>query len=130
MGGVGHVTDLLWRVSVPPGEAGWQPVPIGPYWPRRRIAMKAMWNDTLIAESDDIVTVEGNAYFPETALDKALLKPSSHTSVCPWKGTANYYSLDVGGTVNENAVWYYAEPKEAAKEIKGRVAFWKGVKVG
>lgn len=92
--------------------------------------MKAMWNDTLIAESNDIVTVEGNAYFPETALDKSLIKPSSHTSVCPWKGTANYYSLDVGGKVNENAVWYYAAPKDAAKEIKGRVAFWKGVKVG
>lgn len=91
--------------------------------------MKAMWNDTLIAESDDIVTVEGNAYFPAAALDQALIKPSSLTSVCPWKGTANYYSLNVAGKVNENAVWYYAEPKSAAAEIKGRVAFWKGVKV-
>lgn len=91
--------------------------------------MKAMWNDTVIAESDDIVTVEGNAYFPESALNKALIKPSAHTTLCGWKGTANYYSLDVGGKTNENAVWYYADPKPAAAEIKGRVAFWKGVKV-
>jgi uncharacterized protein (DUF427 family) len=91
--------------------------------------MKATWNGTTIAESDDIVTVEGNAYFPEAAVVAGLLKPSSHTSVCPWKGTASYYSLDVGGAVNENAVWYYPTPKDAAKEIKGRVAFWKDVKV-
>ena len=92
--------------------------------------MKATWNDTVIAESDDIVTVEGNAYFPAASLDKAFVVASSHTSGCPWKGTANYYSLNVGGKTNENAVWYYAEPKAAAAEIKGRVAFWKGVKVG
>ncbi len=91
--------------------------------------MKATWNDTVIAQSDDIVTVEGNAYFPEASLNKAFIVPSSHTSGCPWKGTANYYSLSVEGKTNENAVWYYAEPKTAAAEIKGRVAFWKGVKV-
>jgi uncharacterized protein (DUF427 family) len=91
--------------------------------------MKASWNDTVIAESDDIVTVEGNAYFPAASLNKAFVVPSSLTSACPWKGTANYYSLNVGGKTNENAVWYYAEPKTAAAEIKGRVAFWKGVKV-
>ena len=91
--------------------------------------MKAVWNGATIAESDDIVTVEGNAYFPEAAVTPGVLKPSSHTSVCPWKGTASYYSLDVGGAVNENAVWCYPAPKDAAKEIKGRVAFWKGVKV-
>jgi uncharacterized protein (DUF427 family) len=91
--------------------------------------MKAEWNGTVIAESNDIVTVEGNAYFPEDSLDKALIAPSTHTSVCPWKGTANYYSLVVGGKKNENAVWYYATPKDAAKQIKGRVAFWKGVQV-
>ena len=89
--------------------------------------MKAVWNGTTVAESDDIVTVEGNAYFPATAVVPGLLKESSHTSVCPWKGTAHYHSLEVGGAVNENAVWYYPEPKDAAKEIKGRVAFWKGV---
>ena len=88
--------------------------------------MKASWNGSTIAESDDIVTVEGNAYFPASP---GVLKPSSHTSVCPWKGTAHYYSVDLGGAVNENAVWYYPEPKPAAKEIKDRVAFWKGVKV-
>ena len=91
--------------------------------------MKATWNGAVIAESDDIVTVEGNAYFPVAAVAPGLLKDSSHTSVCPWKGTARYYSIDVQGAVNENAVWYYPEPKDAAKEIRGRVAFWKGVKV-
>ena len=91
--------------------------------------MKARWNGSTIAESDDIVTVEGNAYFPAAAVAPGVLKPSSHTSVCPWKGTAHYYSLDLGGAVNENAVWYYPEPKDAAKQIKDRVAFWKGVQV-
>ncbi len=91
--------------------------------------MKAEWNGAVIAESDDIVTVEGNAYFPETALDRALIRPSAHTSVCGWKGTAQYYSLEVGGKRNDNAVWYYPDPKDAAKQIKGRVAFWKGVTV-
>ena len=71
--------------------------------------MKAMWNGALIAESDDIVTVEGNAYFPAAAVVPGLLKTSNHTSVCGWKGTAHYYSIDVGGAVNENAVWYYPE---------------------
>ena len=91
--------------------------------------MKAVWNGVTIAESDDIVTVEGNAYFPATALDQTYIRPSIHTSVCPWKGTAHYYSLDVGGTANPNAVWYYPEPKDAAANIRDRVAFWKGVKV-
>ena len=91
--------------------------------------MKATWNDTVIAESDDIVTVEGNAYFPFSSVKPGLLKDSSHTSVCPWKGTAHYYSINLDGAVNENAVWYYPTPKDAAKEIKDRVAFWKGVKV-
>ena len=91
--------------------------------------MKASWNGKLLAESDDIVTVEGNAYFPAAALDPAVTKPSAHTSVCPWKGTAHYYSLAVDGKLNENAVWYYPEPKEAAANIRGRVAFWKGVSV-
>ena len=91
--------------------------------------MKATWNGHTIAESDDIVTVEGNAYFPATTLDKALIKPSQHTSVCGWKGTAHYYSLDVDGKRNENAVWFYPEPKDAAANIRDRVAFWKGVTV-
>ena len=91
--------------------------------------MKAMWNGEVIAESDDIVTVEGNAYFPEAALKRELIAPSDHTSVCGWKGTANYYSLQVAGKTNANAVWYYADPKPAASQITGRVAFWKGVVV-
>jgi uncharacterized protein (DUF427 family) len=91
--------------------------------------MKAIWNNETIAESDDIVTVEGNAYFPAAALRADVIRPSDHTSVCPWKGTAQYYTLAVGGETNPNAVWYYPEPKEAAANIRGRVAFWKGVKV-
>ena len=92
--------------------------------------MRASWNGTTIAESDDIVTVEGNAYFPAAAVVPGVLKPSSHTSACPWKGTAHYHSIELNGAVNENAAWYYPEPKAAAAEIKGRVAFWNGVKVG
>ena len=91
--------------------------------------MKATWNGTTVAESDDIVTVEGNAYFPAAALAHEFIKPSTHTSVCPWKGTASYHSLAVDGATNENAVWYYPEPKQAAENIRGRVAFWKGVQV-
>jgi uncharacterized protein (DUF427 family) len=91
--------------------------------------VKAVWNGSTIAESDDIVTVEGNAYFPAAAVAPGVLKPSTHTTVCGWKGTANYYTLEVEGKSNPNAVWYYADPKPAAKEIKGRVAFWKGVTV-
>jgi len=93
------------------------------------IDMKAVWHGTVIAESQDTVVVEGNHYFPLASVNAALLEPSTHTSVCPWKGTANYYSLKVNGETNMNAVWYYAEPKDAAKDIKGRVAFWKGVSV-
>jgi uncharacterized protein (DUF427 family) len=91
--------------------------------------MKATWNGQVIAESDDIVTVEGNAYFPAAALRQDVIRPSSHTSVCPWKGTASYYSLDVAGSINKDAVWYYPEPKQAAANIRDRVAFWKGVQV-
>ena len=91
--------------------------------------MKAIWKDKVIAESNDTVVVENNHYFPIESVDRSLLEPSSTTSICPWKGTANYYTLNVGGEKNPDAVWYYAEPKDAAKQIKGRVAFWKGVKV-
>jgi uncharacterized protein (DUF427 family) len=91
--------------------------------------MKASWNGRVIAESDDIVTVEGNAYFPSASLDASVLKPSQHTSVCPWKGTAHYFSLDVDGKPNENAIWYYPDPKDAAANMRGRVAFWNGVQV-
>ncbi len=91
--------------------------------------MKATWNDAVIAESDDIVTVEGNAYFPASALRREFVRPSSHSSICPWKGTASYYTLEVAGETNPDSVWYYADPKPAAAQIRGRVAFWKGVRV-
>src|SRR5215203_5884256 len=91
--------------------------------------MKATWNGATIAESDDTVVVEGNHYFPEASLKREYVTFSNHRSSCPWKGQAHYYSLMVDGELNENAVWYYPEPSEAAREIKGRVAFWKGVKV-
>jgi uncharacterized protein (DUF427 family) len=91
--------------------------------------MEARWNGRVIASSDDIVTVEGNAYFPASALVAEHVRPSSHTSVCGWKGTAHYYDVVVDGEVNANAAWYYPEPKDAAREIQGRVAFWKGVQV-
>ena len=89
----------------------------------------ATWNGTVIAESDDIVTVEGNAYFPRDSVREELLRPSDTHTNCPWKGTASYFSLEVDGQVNDDAVWYYPEPKDAAKEITDRVAFWRGVTV-
>jgi uncharacterized protein (DUF427 family) len=89
----------------------------------------ASWNDVVIAESDDIVTVEGNAYFPRDAVREDVLLPSDHHTVCPWKGTASYFHLTVDGAVNKDAVWYYPTPKDAAKEITDRVAFWHGVEV-
>ena len=91
--------------------------------------MKAVWNGTVVAESDDTVVVEGNHYFPRASLRDDLVAPSDTTTVCSWKGTANYYNLKVGGQENRDAVWYYADPKPAAAEIRGRVAFWKGVQV-
>lgn len=92
--------------------------------------VKAVWNGVTIADSNDTVVVENNHYFPLSAVDPALLKPSATTTVCGWKGTANYYTLTAAGSENKDAAWYYAEPKEKAANIKGRVAFWKGVKVG
>lgn len=91
--------------------------------------MKAIWNNTVIAESDDTVVIEGNHYFPESSLKKQFITESDYKSFCPWKGTASYHSLTVNGKQNPNAVWYYADPKPAAAVIKGRVAFWKGVEV-
>jgi uncharacterized protein (DUF427 family) len=88
----------------------------------------ATWNDTVIATSDDTVVVEGNHYFPLDAVTAELIA-SNTQSVCPWKGTASYYSVKVGGDVNPDAAWYYPTPKDAAAEIKDRVAFWHGVVV-
>ena len=91
--------------------------------------MKAIWNGKMVAESDDTVVVEGNHYFPRESVDGSCLVESDYTTVCGWKGTANYFSLNVDGELNKDAAWYYAEPKDAASEIAGRVAFWKGVTV-
>jgi uncharacterized protein (DUF427 family) len=83
----------------------------------------------VIAESDDIVLVEGNAYFPREAVRDDVLRPSPTHTVCPWKGTASYFSLEVDGRINPDAAWYYPTPRQAAQQITGRVAFWKGVEV-
>ncbi len=92
--------------------------------------MKATWNDTVLAESSDTVVVENNHYFPIEAINKDYLRPSEHHSICPWKGTASYYDIVVNGRVNENAVCVITpDPMDEAKQIRGRVAFWKGVKV-
>lgn len=90
---------------------------------------RAEWNGEVLAESDDIVTVEGNAYFPEASLRRDFFQPSETHSVCPWKGTASYYTVRVAGKENRDAAWYYPTPSDAAKQIAGRVAFWKGVVV-
>ena len=91
--------------------------------------MKATWNGTVVADSDDTVVIEGNHYFPESSLKREFVVGSNHRSTCHWKGEARYYSLLVNGDLNPDAVWYYPEPFEAAAAIKGRVAFWKGVQV-
>ncbi|MFK7916005.1 MAG: DUF427 domain-containing protein [Pseudomonadales bacterium] len=91
--------------------------------------MQAVWNNVVIAESEDTVVVENNHYFPVASLNQAVLRPSDKTTYCPWKGTANYYSLNVDGKDNPDAVWYYADPKEAASNIKDHAAFWNGVVV-
>ena len=90
---------------------------------------RAEWKGTVLAESDDIVVVEGNAYFPASSLKREHFRDSPQHSVCPWKGTASYYDVVVGDEVNAGAAWYYPQPKDAAKQITGRVAFWKGVSV-
>lgn len=91
--------------------------------------MKATWNNEVIAESDDTIVVENNHYFPPNAVRKEFLQPSGTHTICPWKGTASYYTLSVNGKENKDAAWFYPEPKDAAKNIKGYVAFWKGVTV-
>ena len=90
---------------------------------------KAIWNGQLLAESEAIETIEGNTYFPEEAVKRQFLRPSSTTSSCPWKGQARYYTLLVDGQENPDAAWYYPDPKPAARKIKGYVAFWRGVEV-
>ncbi len=91
--------------------------------------MKATWNNSVLAESEDTVVVEGNHYFPRDSLNRQYFQESSTHTVCPWKGQASYYNVVVDGNVNKDAAWFYPEPKPAAAEIKDRVAFWRGVKV-
>jgi uncharacterized protein (DUF427 family) len=91
--------------------------------------MKAVWNDTEIASSDDTVIVEGNHYFPLSSVNNNYLRESDKHSNCPWKGKASYYDIAVGGEVNEGAAWYYRDPTPAAAEISGRVAFWREIEV-
>ena len=91
--------------------------------------MKAIWNDTIIAESNDTIVIEGNHYFPHDSIKKEFYASSDTHSVCPWKGQAHYYTLDVNGKQNTDAAWFYPEVSELAKGIKGRVAFWKGVTI-
>lgn len=90
---------------------------------------RAEWNGVVLAESNDIEVVEGNPYFPAASIKQEHFKPSDTHTVCPWKGTASYYSVVAGGKENPDAAWFYPEPKDAAKQIRGRVAFWKGVTV-
>jgi uncharacterized protein (DUF427 family) len=91
--------------------------------------MKALWNDTVIAESDATIVIENNHYFPADSVHREYFVDSTTTTMCPWKGDASYYSVVVNGQTNADAAWYYPTPKDAAKEIAGYVAFWKGVKV-
>jgi uncharacterized protein (DUF427 family) len=91
--------------------------------------MKATWNNALLAESDETVVVEGNHYFPANSIQLEHFRESATHTTCPWKGIASYYDVVVNGEINKDAAWYYPSPKEAAKNIEGRVAFWKGVKV-
>jgi uncharacterized protein (DUF427 family) len=90
---------------------------------------KAMWNGAVIAESEDTVLVEGNHYFPLSSVKREYLEDSSHRSVCGWKGEASYYTLMVDGQRNQDAAWFYAEPKSDAAGIKDHVAFWRGVRI-
>lgn len=90
---------------------------------------KAIWNGAVIAESDRYEVVEGNVYFPAEAVRREHLRDSDTHTTCPWKGVASYYTLVVDGKENRDAAWYYPEPKDAAKNITGHVAFWKGVQV-
>jgi uncharacterized protein (DUF427 family) len=90
---------------------------------------RVIWNGTVIAENPDTVVIEGNHYFPPESIKREYFQPSDTHTVCPWKGTASYYSLSINGKSNPDAAWYYPDPKPEAAQIKGRVAFWKGVTV-
>ena len=91
--------------------------------------MKAVWNDTIIAESDETIVVEGNHYFPPNSIHSEFFKESETHTTCPWKGEASYKNVEVNGNTNKDAAWYYPDPKDAAKKIEGYYAFWRGVEV-
>jgi len=91
--------------------------------------MKAIWNNQVIAESNETIVVEGNQYFPKDSIKKEYFKESITYTTCPWKGLASYYDVVVDGKTNSDAAWYYPKPNDAAKEITGYVAFWKGVEI-
>ncbi len=91
--------------------------------------MKAIWNDKIIAESNDTILIEGNHYFPAEAIENEFFLPSETHTTCSWKGLASYFNIEVDGEINQDAAWYYPDPKPAARAIKGYVAFWRGVKV-
>jgi uncharacterized protein (DUF427 family) len=95
----------------------------------RGLIVKASWKGTLLAESDRTIVVEGSHYFPPDSVRREYLRENDHHTVCPWKGTADYYDVVVGDEADESAAWYYPEPKEAARQIAGHVAFWHGVEV-
>lgn len=90
---------------------------------------KAIWNDIVLAESDETIVVEGNHYFPPNSITKEYFKPSNNHTTCPWKGLASYYTIVVNGQENQDAAWYYPNPSEAAENIKDHIAFWRGVSV-
>lgn len=91
--------------------------------------MKAIWNGEIIADSNETEVVEGNHYFPTSSVSMNFLSTSDTHTICPWKGEASYYSIEVNGEINPDAAWYYTEPKEAANNIKGYIAFWKGIEI-
>lgn len=91
--------------------------------------MRATWRNAVLAQSDSTIVVEGNHYFPPDSINRDHFKESTTHTTCPWKGLASYYDIEVNSEVNKDAAWYYPDPKDAAKQIRGYVAFWKGVKV-
>ncbi len=90
---------------------------------------RAIWKETVLADSSDTIVVEGNRYFPQESVRSEYLRPSATHTVCPWKGTASYYDIEVNGERNTDAAWYYPAPKSGAEQVTGRIAFWKGVRV-
>jgi uncharacterized protein (DUF427 family) len=108
-----------------PWDGHGSPTPVDP----KEAAMKAIWNGAVLAESGDTIRLEGNHYFPPESVRREHLRDSNVHTTCPWKGQASYYDIVVDGEVNEAAAWYYPEPKDAAEQIRDRVAFWKGVEV-